>query len=337
MAGGTLVPCLGIDQQRFIPEVIDRAEILDLRHRNGKRLAERQVVVRRIQIVVVTPIFHRHRDLGGPILIGQRRKEHQPLAIGRTVFHRWVRDQTGLITDGSHSQVLRFPSTGVDAGQFDRLLGRIFVNDHVADRVQQRRVINRIDRDRKRLSGRQVVTRRIQIVIVTAVLDGDRDHGRAKLVGRRGEPQGPIGIGRTVIDRRCGHQCVVTAAGRYTQVLRFAASGCNASQADRLFGRIFIDRQIVDCVERRRLAIGTALVKVDLGKKNPSRGVSFKFVVSLIKIGTHIGYSLNLIKCDVIGHRDQSGYFLCGVELAVDDVRSGGKSHPSVKTEKDLN
>ena len=65
-----------------------------------------------------------------------------------------MRNQARVVARGRHSQWLRFGTAGGDPGQADRLLGSVFIDRQIGDRVQRGRGVVLVPRDLVVIVGR---------------------------------------------------------------------------------------------------------------------------------------------------------------------------------------
>ena len=104
---------------------------------------------------------------------------------------------------------------------------------------------------------RQPVTPRLsEIKIPTLIYCGEEDvtFAWAVKVGHRREGQGTIGVGADILDGRIGNQIGIAGGrGDGERLILVGGAGGDAVQIHRLQAGVFIDRQVVDGVQRRRL------------------------------------------------------------------------------------
>ena len=107
------------------------------------------------------------------------------------------------------------------------------------------------------------------VVARAAVIDGDGDDGRASGIGHRREGQGAIGVGTGIIDRRIRNQIGIAGGRGDGELLIFVGgTGSDAGQIHRLQAGVFVDGQVVDGIQRRRL-----IHRIDRHRESPGDDV----------------------------------------------------------------
>ena len=121
-------------------------------------------------------------------------------------------------------QRLNLAATGPDSRQQHRLIGSVFTDRQIVQRIQCRNVIDCIHRDIKRPTESGVVTGCIQIAIQSTVFHCHRNRGGPALVGEWRQFKQARFVCRCVGYRRIGNETGI-AAGGHLQWLRLPGTG----------------------------------------------------------------------------------------------------------------
>ena len=148
---------------------------------------------------------------------------------------------------------MRLKRASSNAFKIDGLLASIFVNRHVARCIEGWQVIDGIDDHNDGAAESGIITGRRKIIVQAGVLDGYRDRRCAALIRnwRKCERAGWVRTG--VGNRRIRDQGGVIAGGCHPERLRLKRAGSNAFKIDVLLGSVFVNGEIIDCIEGWRV------------------------------------------------------------------------------------